>query len=186
VAVGLLALLVSAVAVGLYLKSRPPGQGRVSVTVLPLPVGARVIHAYTDCSRINSVTYEPHEPCQTFALVSSAHFSTLRALYDAELSRLRNTGWRPAPSALLVDNHTGNDATSPAASWTEPHHQACAVVLTDSDAIAAERKAIFPYDPYDIPHGRYRFYRQATSENLTTTLWVGLIPDADQIGRRVC
>ena len=59
-------------------------------------------------------------------------------------------------------------------------------MLTDSDAVAAERKALFPYDAYDIPRGLYRFYRQAEAADATRTLWVGLIPDADQTGRRVC
>lgn len=185
-AVGLLVLFVSAGTVGLYVETRSPDQGQVSVSVLPLAAGARIIRAYTDCSKVNSVTYEPHEPCQTFALVSSSHFASLHALYRAERSRLRDTGWQSAPTGLLVDNHTGNDMTSRAASWTAPHHQACAVVLTDAQAIPAERKALFPYDPYDILRGLYRYYRQAASANLTRTLWVGLIPDADQIGRRVC
>lgn len=186
VLIWLSALCVIVGAVVVYLETRPPGQGRVSASVLPIPVAAGVHSTYADCSKVNAVTYDPREPCQTFALVRGTRFASVEALYSAQLARLRETGWRPAPDKLFVDNHTGLVAAPRAASWTAPHHQACAVVLTVSSGIAAERKALFPYDPYDIPRGLYDFYRQAVAENPAPTLWVGLIPDADQIGRRVC
>lgn len=179
-------LLVIVGAIVVYLETRPPGQGRVSASVLPVAAGAHVDSTYTDCSKVNSVTYDPREPCQTFVLVRGTGFESLRALYDAQLARLRDVGWRVAPARLLVDNHTGLVYAPRAGSWAAPRHQACAVVLTASDAIAAERKALFPYDPYDIPLGLYRWYRQAQADDATRTLWVGLIPDADQIGRPVC
>jgi hypothetical protein len=179
-------LIVIVGAVVAYLETRTPSQGRVSVSVLPLPGGARVESSYTDCSKVNSVTYDPHEPCQTFALDRDPRFASPQALYNAQLSRLHDVDWHVSPARLLVDNHTGLGYAPRSASWTAPRHQACAVVLTDLEGIAAERKALFPYDPYDIPGGLYRFYRRAQVADSTPTLWEAVIPDADQIGRPVC
>ncbi len=46
--------------------------------------------------------------------------------------------------------------------------------------------AFFPYAPYDIPRGLYRFYRFAQSADRARTLWVHLIPGYDKNGHAAC
>jgi hypothetical protein len=77
----------------------------------------------------------------------------------------------------LVDYDAANSGMAKASeSWVEPAEHACAYVTTDRSGVAAERKALFPYDPYDNPHGVYVFYRKARTAEPRETLWVRLRP----------
>ena len=89
---------IAAVAAGVaYASSRGSEQPRVAARVLPLATGVFHTAVYLDCSKINSVAYDPHNPCQTFMLVKSNQSVSQLALLSAELWRyVRQAGSTPA------------------------------------------------------------------------------------------
>ena len=89
---------------------------------------------------------------------------------------MRLSGWHhSAPQLIDYDGAQSGMATL-AESWVAPAHKACAYVATDQTGVAAEAKALFPSDPYDIPHGVYAFHRRAKAAVRSETLWVRLRP----------
>jgi hypothetical protein len=144
-----------------FIENRAPGQREVDVGVLAITSAARIATSFVDCTKVNTVSYEAHQPCQDFVLLVDRRAGSLQAFYRSEEARLLGAGWRQTTRRLLLDNDTGTAPAPGGATWAAPRHRACADVITDAAGLAAERKAVFPYDPYDIPHGVYRFYREA-------------------------
>lgn len=185
-AIWLPALIVIVGVIAIYILTRSPGQEQVSTSVLPVVSGARVERSFTDCSKVNSVTYDPEQPCQAFVLVKNLRFASSSALTARERARLQVGGWRRSARPLYMDNDTGLTFAPRAAGWAAPSHQACAIVVTAAAGVKAEGKVLFPYDRYDIPRGLYRFYRAAKAGALSQTLWVQLIPGYDKNGHPAC
>jgi hypothetical protein len=170
----------------IYYLTRPPDQAQIDTAVLPVARTATTMRTFTDCSNVNSVTYDIHQPCQAFVLLRGTEPGSAPQLYRAEQGALRAAGWHRSAHPLRFDNDTGNDYAPLSAGWAAPGHQACAMLLNVKAGVAAERVAIFPYNPYDIPPGLYRFYRFAQSADRARTLWVQLIPGFDQNGHAAC
>jgi hypothetical protein len=185
-AIWLPALIVVVGLIAIYVLTRPPGQRQVSASVLPVASGAQVKRTFTDCSKVNSLTYDPEQPCQAFVLVKSIRFASLSALIAGERARLLASDWRRSALPLLMDNDSGLTYAPRAVSWAAPNHQACAVVVTDAVGVRAEGKVLFPYDAFDMPSGLYRFYRNAKASDQSQTLWVQLIPGSDKNGHPAC
>jgi hypothetical protein len=89
---GLAAVALAAGATIIYLATRSTDQAQVSANVLPVVLTAREAATYGDCSKINAVTYDPHNPCQTFVLLQSSHFQSAAAFLTAETRQLRLAG----------------------------------------------------------------------------------------------
>jgi hypothetical protein len=64
----------------------------------------------------------------------------------------------------------------PGQGWISTAKHACAYVAPVGVGAAAEAKGLFPYDPYNQPHGVLDFYRQAARATKQQALWVRLIP----------
>jgi hypothetical protein len=178
--IGLLAagagiLIIAAIAV--VLASRSPGQARVSADLLPVLRSAHKIATYVDCSKVGAVAYDEHHPCQTFLLLESNQLRPSRALLSAEDVLLQSRGWRHPAAPVFVDMDVGGHAAI-GESWAAPGHQACAYVTTGAVGVRAEAGEIFPYDPYNTPHGVLAFYRTAKASAAAgqPTLWVRLQP----------
>jgi hypothetical protein len=173
--VGVTFVLVAAAAAIVYFATRSSGQPRVSADALPLVAKAHRAATYVDCSQINAITFDPHNPCQTFVLLESNRFTSASALLDAEAHRLNASGWHhSAPQP--VDYNQGDAMASPGESWVAADRHACAYVATDRVGAAAEAKGLFPYDPYNQPRGVLDFYRKATAAQRSPNLWVRLLP----------
>jgi hypothetical protein len=172
-----LATIIAAAAVGVavYFAVRPPAQPRVGVGVLPLVHGARVPDSYLDCSKISSVAYFADNPCETFVLLVGDHFRYATGLLSAQTGRMSAAGWRnSAPQPVDFDG-VGSMA-SVNDRWAAPGDRACAYVATVRDGVAAEVKGLFPYDPYNQPHGVLDFYRNASAAQHSAALWIRLRP----------
>jgi len=168
-------VLVAATAAFVYFATRSSSQPQVSAEVLPLVAKAHRAAAYVDCSQVNAVTFDAHNPCQTFVLLKSNHFRSASALLDAEAHQLNASGWHhSAPQP--VDYNQGHAMASPAESWVAADRDACAYVATDKVGAAAEAKGLFPYDPYNQPRDVLGFYRKATAAQRSPVLWVRLLP----------
>jgi hypothetical protein len=118
---------------------------------------------YVDCSKINSVAYFPDNPCQTFLLLQSDHFTSAVEFLGAEMRQMSLSGWHhTAPQPVDYDGAAGGTATL-SQSWVSPDHRACAYVATDRIGVAAEARELFPYDPHNQPQGVLDFYRTGRS-----------------------
>jgi hypothetical protein len=171
------AIVVIAGIVG-YLLTRPPGQARVNPNLLPTTSTAHRAATYLDCSKINAVTYDPHNPCQTFLLLETGRFRSPASFLEAEAGRLRAAGWRHATEPIPVDPDNGSGSGSLSESWVAPGHRACAYVTTVRRGLATEAQGLFPYDPYNQPRGVLDFYRKAKADDGAVALWVRLEPPA--------
>lgn len=149
----------------------------MAADALPIVLTAHRTHIYVDCSRVDSVAYFNDNPCQTFELVSSDRFGSAEEFWAAETRRMRDAGWHHSAPQVVDYDSSDNGMASRADSWVvRGHRTACAYVVTDREGMAAEAKALFPYDPYDNPHGVYVFYSRAKVANPKDTLWVRLRP----------
>jgi hypothetical protein len=126
--------------------------------------------------KIDSVAYFADNPCQTFVLLESKRFVSAREFWTAQTRGMRTSGWRHSARQLVDYDGAKSGMASLSESWVAPDHLACAYVTTDGKGVAAETHALFPYDPYDIPHGLYVFYRKAKAAKRSETLWVRLRP----------
>jgi hypothetical protein len=148
----------------------------VDAGALPVVVTGHQATVYVDCSKVNGVAYFPDNPCETFVLLKSSHFGSAAAFWVAETRQLRLSGWRHSAPQLVDYNGAYGGMANLRDSWVAPSHRACAYVTTDRKGVAAEAKELFPYDPYDNPHGVYVFYRTAKRARSDETLWVRLRP----------
>jgi hypothetical protein len=144
-----------------FAATRGNDQPEVAADALPSPAGAHRANDFVDCSRINAVAYFADNPCQTFVLLKSNHFSSAGAFWAAETHKLTLSGWRHSAPQLVDYDAANSGMASRGESWVAPSHRACAYVATDRNGVAAEKQSLFPADPYDIPHGVYVFYRKA-------------------------
>lgn len=160
-----------------YLLLRPSSdQAQASADALPIVAHARRSAIYVDCSKVNSLAYFEHNPCETFVLLRSDRFGSQAALLAAESDRLRAAGWLHPKIAPPIDYNVGDATASLDDSWFAPQHKACAYVATDQAAVAAEGRQLLPFDPYDNPRGMLDFYRTAEAARSDVTLWVRLRP----------
>jgi hypothetical protein len=159
-----------------FALARGSSQPEVSVNALPTAATVRETAIYVDCSKVNSVAYFSDNPCQTFVLLTSRRFGSATRFLTAETRHMTRSGWRHSAAQLVDYDGANSGMASRTESWVAPGHRACAYVATDQDGVAAEAKALSPYDPYDIPHGVYVFYRKAKAANPRQTLWVRLRP----------
>lgn len=173
--VAVLLLLVAGIGVGTYLALRSE-QAEVGAGVLPLVPGGRAVLTFVDCSKVNSLAYFAHNPCETFVLVRGQHFRSATGLLSAEAATLRAAGWRHPGIEPPIDYDVG-DAMAPLQdSWYSPDGRACAYIATDHAAVAAEGRELIPFDRYDNPAGMLSFYRAADSAQGGQNLWVRLRP----------
>jgi hypothetical protein len=155
---------------------RGPDQAEVSADALPVVATAHKAGVYVDCSKVDSVAYFADNPCQTFVLLTSKHFRSAVEFWAAETRAMRISGWRHSAPQLVDYDGANSDMASLSESWVSPAHRACAYVATGRKGVVTEAQALFPYDPYDIPHGVYVFYRTARAAKPSETLWVRLRP----------
>ena len=157
---------------------RAPDQARVSTGLLPVVTTAHETTSYVDCSKVGSVHYDDHQPCQTFVLLHSSHFGSVEIFLNAEQGQLRRAGWRHPRAPLLVDSDAGNHTASTGESWAAPNHKGCAFITTGAAGVSAEAKEILRggFDPYNTPQGVLDFYRTAESSRASQTLWARLEP----------
>ncbi len=164
-----------------FAASRGSDQPEVGADVLPVVALAHRADVYGDCSKVNGVAYFSENPCQTFVLIESDHFGSALEFWEAETRVLRMAGWRHS-APQLVDYDGSNDGMARRnESWVLRAQRACAYVATDRMGVVAERPSLFPYDPYDIPHGLYVFYRRAKAVTRGQTLWVRLRPQIREV-----
>ena len=151
-------------------------QPEVDADVLPVVDTASQAASFVDCSKTNSLAYFSDNPCETFLLLRSNHFGSAAKLLAAETRRLAVASWgHSAPQE--VDYDGGADGMAALGeSWVSPDHHACAYVTTVGRGVAAERREIFPWDPYNWPHGVLDFYRHASAIKNQPALWVRLRP----------
>ena len=172
-------LVIASVAGGaaaVFAAMRGAGQPQVAARALPIVRSAHESDVYVDCSKINDVAYFADNPCETFVLLASEHFRSAERFWAAEVRRMDAAGWRhSAPQVVDYDGEAGHLARL-SESWVSPDHHACAYVATLPRGLAAEKREIFPRDPYDIPAGVYDFYRQAVKARANRALWVRLRP----------
>jgi hypothetical protein len=156
--------------------SRRGTQPQVHIDALPLVATAGVSTSFVDCSKIDAVTYSPDNPCQTFVLLTSEHFSSASAFWTAETRAMKIAGWRH--SARQPPDYDGayRRLASRRQSWVAPAQRACAYITTDRAGVAAEEHALFQYDPNDNPRGLYVYYHRAKAAARNVTLWVRLRP----------
>ena len=159
-----------------FAVSRGAHQPKVAADALPLVAAAHRADVYVDCSKINSVTYDTHNPCETFVLLGSKHFGSATKFWAAETQAMKLAGWHHSAPQVVDYDGTDSGMASRRESWVSPRHRACAYVTTDARGVAAEKRALFPYDPNDNPHGVYVFYRRAKKAQRTEALWVRLRP----------
>jgi hypothetical protein len=178
VGVVVIAVLVAVLAVT-YFVTRSSDQARVGADGLPTVAEAQQAAAYVDCSKISSIAYFSNNPCQTFVLLESDHFSSAEEFLAAESRQLMAKGWRHSdPQPVDFDGGHGGLA-SPSQSWGAPANRVCAYVATARGGVAAETREIFPQDPYDVPQGVYDFYWTAKAASTRQALWVRLRPPND-------
>ncbi|MFZ0042096.1 MAG: hypothetical protein WAK93_12375 [Solirubrobacteraceae bacterium] len=163
-----------------YLFTRAPGQARVNPNLLPTTSSAHRAAAYLDCSKVNAVAYDPHNPCQTFLLLETSRFGSPALFLEAEAGRLRAAGWRHAAEPIPADANNGSGSGSLSESWVAPEHRACAYVTTVRRGLATEAQGLFPYDPYNQPPGVLDFYRKARAVDGAVALRVRLEPPAGE------
>lgn len=159
-----------------YLVTRPPAQAQVGGDALPTVATAHQAAVYVDCSTLNSITYDPHNPCQTFVLLQSRQFANAKELLRAEGRLLVDSGWRHSARQPVDYDSVGNAMASPSDSWAAGDRHVCAYVETAEAGVAAERRELFPYDPYNQPQGVLEFYRKARAAKQRATLWIRLRP----------
>jgi hypothetical protein len=169
-------LIVVAGAAAAFAATRGPDQPEVSVDALPEVTTANQAAVYVDCSKINGLAYFSDNPCQTFLLLQSSHFSSAAAFWDAEQRQMRRSGWRHSAAQLVDYDGAHGGMAGDSESWVSPAHDVCAYVTTRQHGVAAETRELFPYDPYDVPHGVYGFYRTARATTSGEALWVRLRP----------
>jgi hypothetical protein len=150
----------------------------VSADLLPVLRSAHKIAAYLDCSKVGAVAYDEHRPCQTFLLLESDQLASSRALLSAEVALLQSRGWRHPAAPVFVDMDGNGGHAAIGESWAAPGRQACVYLTTGAVGVRAETGEIFPYDPYNTPHGVLAFYRTAKVSAAAgqPTLWVRLQP----------
>ena len=139
---GGLALAVAAAVVAFSFVTRSSDhQPRVSADLLPIAGGARSVDRFVDCSKVNSLAYFAHNPCETFVLVRGLDSGSATVLLRSEAATLRDDGWvHPAlrPEADYDDVSSG---TAPLQdSWVAPGSKACAYVATAKAGVRAEGK----------------------------------------------
>jgi hypothetical protein len=161
----------------IYVATQSPDQAQVSADVLPVVPTARQAATYVDCSKVNAVIYDPHNPCQTFLLLHSSHFRSAAAFLNAEGRQLRAAGWRHTTTPMPIDRDAFGGNATLNESWVAPQHRACAYVATGTAGVTAEARLLLPYDPYDVPHGVLTFYLKGKAANPSQTLWARLQPD---------
>jgi hypothetical protein len=169
-------------AVSAYVVTRSSGQPQVSADVLPVVASAAQTAVYVDCSKIDAVAFDPHNPCQTFVLPHSDHFTSAAAFLDAEARQLRAVGWGHPRIAPPVDYDGGGEMANLGDSWFAPGHKACLYLATVQAGVAAEARVLFPYDPYNQPQGVLDFYRTAKSAKPSQTLWARLRSPKTEVG----
>lgn len=138
-AAGLVVLLGVTIA---YLVTRPPAQAQVGGDALPTVATAHQAAVYVDCSTLDSITYDPHNPCQTFVLLQSRQFANAKELLRAEGRLLVDSGWRHSARQPVDYDATGNAMASPTASWVAGDRHVCAYVETAEAGVAAERREL--------------------------------------------
>jgi hypothetical protein len=161
-----------------YLLTRGSAQPEVTENAIPTVATAHRAAGYVDCSRLNGIFYDPHNPCQTFVLLQSRHFASAQDFLQAEWSVLLASGWRhSAPQLIDYDAApTAHGLASPTESWVAPDHHVCAYLETAQSGVAAEGRQLFPYDPYNQPQGVLHFYLKAKAARQGVALWVRLRP----------
>ena len=172
----LIALILATSAAGAFAATRGSRQRAVDVKALPVPAAVRASSVYRDCSKVDAVAYFQDNPCQTFVLLTSEHSRSALAFWNAETRYIRGVGWRHSAAQLVDYDGADSGLATRGESWVSPDGRACAYIATLKTGVSAERKAVFPYDPYDIPRGVYTFYRTARAAKAAQTLWVRLRP----------
>jgi hypothetical protein len=72
----------------LHLDQRRKAGYQSPALILPAVAMAHQAAVYLDCSRINSVTYDTQNPCQTLLLIQSSHFTSAEGFLNAEAQPL--------------------------------------------------------------------------------------------------
>jgi hypothetical protein len=172
---GLVAAAVVAGAAVAYAVTRS-GQPEVGAGALPTIRTVTRAASFVDCSKTNSLAYFSDNPCETFVLLRSNRFSSAAELLAAETRRLSSAGWRhSAPQEVDYDGGADGLAARDE-SWVSPDRQACAYITTVRRGVAAEKREIFPWDPYNWPRGIRDFFRRADAIKSRPALWVRLRP----------
>jgi hypothetical protein len=179
------AVVAAAVVVVIFFIGRGTDQAQVGAGALPVVSTAAETSSFIDCSTIGPVSYNAHQPCQTFVLLQSSRYGSAQAFLAAEERQLLTARWRHPAAPVLVDGDSGNYDAPIAESWAAPHHQACAFLTTAAAGVSAEAREILPYDQYNTPRGLLDFYRAAKTIAASNTLWARLQP-AYINGQRVC
>jgi hypothetical protein len=178
------ALVVAAAAVAFYLVTRPSDhQPQVSVDLLPIADGARRIDTFVDCSKVNSLAYFTHNPCETFVLVrgSASGSGSAIALLRSEAATLRGDGWVHPTLRPVADYDDVSSAMAPLRdSWVAPGSNACAYVATARAGVLAEGKGFLcrrSHGPVDV------LQRSAGSPNRRSALGTVALETDDPAGR---
>jgi len=170
------ALVVAAAAAAFYFVTRPSDhQPQVSVDLLPIADGARRVDTFVDCSKVNSLAYFTHNPCETFVLVRGSASGSAKALLRSESATLRGDGWVHPTLRPMADYDDVSSAMAPLQdSWVAPGSKVCAYIATARSGVRAEGKQFLPFDHADDPAGLLTFYNAARAARSGDVLWVRL------------
>jgi len=169
-------LVLGGLAFGLHALLHTSDQAEVNAGALPIVDGAQQLATFTNCSRVNSLAYFAHNPCETFELLLDPRYGSQSALLNAEDHRLLAAGWLHPRIEPAVDYDVGTAMAPIADSWYSPDHKVCAYIATDRSGVAAERQGFFPFDGWDEPEGLLGFYRAARAAQSRRIVWVRLRP----------